>query len=123
MPAFLEAGPLKARRTDPRSVPLDDTMWIASISSAEGMARVSHRFNCYSDAFHRVASHVIGGCRKGSTNEYPAQVISTHWRHADSESHRGLRAHLCAPEGAVRGLLVDCRPLFATPVGKTNSSA
>jgi len=44
MPAFLEAGPLKARRTDPRSVPLDDTMWIASISSAEGMARVSHRF-------------------------------------------------------------------------------
>jgi len=63
MPAFLQAGPLKARRTDPGQCWI--TQWIASISSAEGMARVSHRFNCYADAFHRVASHVIGGCRNG----------------------------------------------------------
>jgi hypothetical protein len=26
---------------------------------------------CYADALRRVAPHLIGDCRKGSTNEYP----------------------------------------------------
>jgi hypothetical protein len=66
MLGFLDAGQPQARRSDPWSIPLDDTMWLQSLSPPEVLARATSaaatRTLCV-----KPQSHVLGDCRKGLT--------------------------------------------------------